>query len=85
MVELPQDMLGFLDAAWFRYIENIDLPGPDHYKGGKYLLLPGCARDVRLFRHQDASAEAACHDLTLIVILIWRQLALAGRGPGGPA
>lgn len=33
-------MLGFLDDAWFRYIENMGLPGPDHGKGGNYLLLP---------------------------------------------
>ncbi|MGB0135340.1 DUF1254 domain-containing protein [Dokdonella sp.] len=40
VVELPPGMLGFLDDAWFRYIENMGLPGPDHGKGGKYLLLP---------------------------------------------
>jgi hypothetical protein len=40
VVELPPGMLGFLDDAWFRYIENLGLPGPDRGKGGKYLLLP---------------------------------------------
>ena len=40
VVELPPGMLGFLDDAWFRYIENMGLPGPDRGKGGKYLLLP---------------------------------------------
>jgi len=40
VVELPPGMLGFLDDAWFRYIENLGLPGPDKGKGGKYLLLP---------------------------------------------
>tara|TARA_R110000772_G_scaffold268659_1_gene397127 strand:+ start:33120 stop:34604 length:1485 start_codon:yes stop_codon:yes gene_type:complete len=40
VVELPPGMLGFLDDAWFRYIENMGLPGPDQGKGGKYLLLP---------------------------------------------
>ncbi len=40
VVELPPGMLGFLDDAWFRYIENMGLPGPDKGKGGKYLLLP---------------------------------------------
>lgn len=47
VVELPPGMLGFLDDAWFRYIENLGLPGPDQGKGGKYLLLPpGYAGDV---------------------------------------
>jgi hypothetical protein len=40
VVELPPGMLGFLDDAWFRYIENMGLPGPDKGKGGKYLMLP---------------------------------------------
>jgi hypothetical protein len=40
VVELPPGMLGFLDDAWFRYIANMGLPGPDRGKGGKYLLLP---------------------------------------------
>jgi hypothetical protein len=40
VVELPPGMLGFLDDAWFRFVENMGLPGPDHGKGGKYLLLP---------------------------------------------
>lgn len=40
VVELPPGMLGFLDDAWFRYVENMGLPGPDRGKGGKYLLLP---------------------------------------------
>lgn len=40
VVELPPGMLGFLDDAWFRYIENMGLTGPDRGKGGKYLLLP---------------------------------------------
>jgi hypothetical protein len=40
VVELPPGMLGFLDDAWFRYVENLGLPGPDKGKGGKYLLLP---------------------------------------------
>lgn len=47
VVELPPGMLGFLDDAWFRYVENLGLPGPDQGKGGKYLLLPpGYTGDV---------------------------------------
>ena len=40
VVELPPGMLGFLDDAWFRFIENMGVVGPDQGKGGKYLLLP---------------------------------------------
>ncbi|WP_223146285.1 DUF1254 domain-containing protein [Pusillimonas sp. ANT_WB101] len=47
VVELPPGILGFLDDAWFRYIENMGLPGPDKGQGGKYLLLPpGYAGEV---------------------------------------
>jgi hypothetical protein len=40
VVELPPGMLGFLDDAWFRFIANLGVIGPDKGKGGKYLLLP---------------------------------------------
>ncbi len=40
VVELPPGMLGFLDDAWFRFISNLGVIGPDRGKGGKYLLLP---------------------------------------------
>ncbi|EED35857.1 conserved hypothetical protein [Luminiphilus syltensis NOR5-1B] len=40
VVELPPGMLGFLDDAWFRFIANLGVIGPDMGKGGKYLLLP---------------------------------------------
>ncbi len=40
VVELPPGMLGFLDDAWFRFVENLGVIGPDKGKGGKYLLLP---------------------------------------------
>lgn len=40
VVELPPGMLGFLDDAWFRFVENMGVIGPDKGKGGKYLLLP---------------------------------------------
>lgn len=40
VVELPPGMLGFLDDAWFRFIGNLGVIGPDKGKGGKYLLLP---------------------------------------------
>lgn len=40
VVELPPGMLGFLDDAWFRFVENMGVVGPDQGKGGRYLLLP---------------------------------------------
>lgn len=40
VVELPAGMLGFIDDAWFRFVSNLGAIGPDHGKGGKYLLLP---------------------------------------------
>ena len=40
VVELPPGMLGFLDDAWFRFVGNLGVIGPDKGKGGKYLLLP---------------------------------------------
>jgi len=40
VIEIPPDMLGFLDDAWQRFVGNMGLTGPDRGKGGKYLLLP---------------------------------------------
>ncbi|WP_163516328.1 DUF1254 domain-containing protein [Gelidibacter japonicus] len=40
VVDLPPGMLGFIDDAWFRFVENMGLPGPDKGQGGKYLMLP---------------------------------------------
>lgn len=40
VVELPPGMLGFIDDAWFRFVENLGVAGPDKGQGGKYLLLP---------------------------------------------
>jgi hypothetical protein len=40
VVELPPGMLGFVDDAWFRFVENLGAIGPDKGKGGRYLLLP---------------------------------------------
>ena len=40
VVELPPGMLGFVDDAWFRFVENLGVIGPDKGKGGKYLFLP---------------------------------------------
>ena len=40
VVEVPPGMLGMLDDAWMRFVENFGVAGPDRGKGGKYLVLP---------------------------------------------
>ena len=40
VVEVPPMMLGAFDDAWFRFVGDAGLTGPDHGKGGKYLVLP---------------------------------------------
>lgn len=40
VVEVPPGMLGAFNDAWFRYVVDVGLAGPDKGKGGKYLVLP---------------------------------------------
>lgn len=40
VIELPADVLGFLDDMHFGYITDMGAAGPDKGKGGKYLVLP---------------------------------------------
>ncbi len=40
VIEIPPDMLGFLDDAWQRFVGNMGVTGPDKGKGGKYLVIP---------------------------------------------
>ena len=40
VMEMPAGMLGAVNDAWFRYVEDIGPAGPDKGKGGKYLVLP---------------------------------------------
>ncbi len=40
VVEVPPAMLGAFNDAWFRYVGDVGLAGPDRGKGGKYLVLP---------------------------------------------
>jgi hypothetical protein len=40
VVEVPPMVLGPLDDAWFRWVTDVGITGPDKGKGGKYLLLP---------------------------------------------
>ncbi len=39
VVEIPGPVLGILDDAFFRYVSDIGLAGPDQGKGGKYLFV----------------------------------------------
>jgi hypothetical protein len=38
--EVPPGMLGAINDAWFRYMQDVGPLGPDKGKGGKYLILP---------------------------------------------
>ena len=40
VVEVPPMMLGAFNDAWFRFVSDVGLAGPDKGKGGKYLVLP---------------------------------------------
>lgn len=40
VIEVPPDVLGPIDDAWFRWVSDVGFTGPDKGKGGKYLLLP---------------------------------------------
>jgi len=40
VLEVPPRMLGMVDDGWGRFVTDVGNAGPDHGKGGKYLLLP---------------------------------------------
>ena len=40
MVEAPPGLLGLVDDAWFHYVADIGLAGPDKGKGGRFLFVP---------------------------------------------
>ena len=40
ILEVPPEVLGPLDDAWFRWVTDVGFTGPDKGAGGKYLLLP---------------------------------------------
>ncbi len=39
VVEIPGPVLGFLNDAFFRFVSDVGLTGPDQGKGGKYLFI----------------------------------------------
>ncbi|MBR0882052.1 hypothetical protein ABIF65_007001 [Bradyrhizobium japonicum] len=40
VVETPPKFLGTVQDAWFRWVIDLGLPGPDRGEGGKYLIVP---------------------------------------------
>jgi len=47
VLEIPPNVLGPMDDAWFRWVSDVGITGPDKGKGGKFLLLPpGYTGDV---------------------------------------
>jgi len=40
VVQVPPNVLGPVDDAFFRYVTDVGLVGPDKGKGGKYLFIP---------------------------------------------
>ena len=40
VLEIPPAVLGPMDDAWFRWVTDVGITGPDKGEGGKYLLLP---------------------------------------------
>lgn len=40
VIELPSNVLGFINDIWGRYVVDLGIAGPDAGRGGKYLLLP---------------------------------------------
>jgi hypothetical protein len=40
VVEVPPGVLGPVDDAYFRWVTDVGLTGPDKGKGGKYLFVP---------------------------------------------
>ncbi len=40
VIEVPPEVLGTVQDAWFRWVIDMGLPGPDRGLGGKYLIVP---------------------------------------------
>jgi hypothetical protein len=40
VIEIPPNVLGFINDFWGRYVADVGKPGPDRGEGGKYMLLP---------------------------------------------
>jgi hypothetical protein len=44
VIESPPNVLGLIDDFWFHYVGDIGNAGPDHGRGGKFLVLPPAYR-----------------------------------------
>ena len=40
VLETPPKFLGAVQDAWFRWVIDVGVPGPDRGEGGKYLIVP---------------------------------------------
>lgn len=40
VLEAPPEVLGLANDIWYRWVGDIGITGPDHGRGGKYLLIP---------------------------------------------
>jgi hypothetical protein len=40
VIDVPPNVLGYINDFWGRYIADVGRAGPDHGEGGKFLLLP---------------------------------------------
>lgn len=40
VIDIPPMSLGGVDNFWYKWVTDVGITGPDHGKGGKYLLLP---------------------------------------------
>lgn len=40
VIEVPPQVLGIVQDAWFRWVIDLGVPGPDRGEGGKYLIVP---------------------------------------------
>lgn len=40
VIETPPKFLGAVQDAWFRWVVDLGVPGPDRGEGGKYLIVP---------------------------------------------
>lgn len=46
VMEIPPNFLGTVQDAWFRWLIDIGVPGPDRGEGGKYLIVPPDYKDA---------------------------------------
>ncbi|PLW99251.1 MAG: hypothetical protein C0591_03095 [Marinilabiliales bacterium] len=72
VIELPPNVLGFINDFWGRNVVDLGMAGPDVGRGGRYLLLPP--------EYTDASTEGyfVAHSSTYGNFIFFRGFALGG-------